>query len=93
MLTEWFDKKEVIIALVSSLVGWGAAWWKGVGKLKGDMAFIKGQLSQLVKIHDKVSTLDQNHAIITRDQQKIRKDVDAAHVGLREIKAVIHTRG
>ncbi len=83
------DKSEILTALISALVGWVVAELFGIGKVKNKLEFIRGQLSLLVKIHDEVSSLKGNQAIITKDQTKIRKDLDAAHSAIR----VLNTKG
>jgi hypothetical protein len=85
-------KNEILTALVGAAIGYIGALFTTLSKLKTDLAFIKGQLSQLVKIHGDVSAVKENQAIISREYQKTRRDVDAAHVAIRDLKAT-HTKG
>ncbi len=89
---EWLDKKELLTALIGATGGYLLSFIAGVSKLKHELAFIKGQLSQLVKIHGDVSEVKENQSLALRDQQKIRKDLDAAHVAIREVRSNI-TKG
>jgi Tfp pilus assembly protein PilN len=76
---------------VAKLAGGAAAGYVlsvffGVNKIRLDLAYLKGQLSQVMQRLGKVDKLEERHAILERDHDKTRRDVDAAHAGLRELR-------
>lgn len=87
-MEELLDKKELLMAVGGAVAGWIVSLVTGLGKVKNDLSFIKGQLSQLIKIHEDVDSLKEKHAILSRDHAKTKKDVDAAHGALRDLKGV-----
>ena len=87
-LTTWLvGNKEVLGGLLGAVAGYVVGLTQNIGKVRTDLAFIKGQLSQVLKMAGDVDKLKERHVILSKDHQKTRKDVDAAHVSLRELRA------
>lgn len=53
-----------------------------------DIAFIKGQLQNLLKIGDALADTNRSIVIMDRNQVTMKKDLDAAHGAIRELKKV-----
>ena len=53
-----------------------------------DIAFIKGQLTGLLKLGDTLADTNRSIVILDRNQVKLKADLDAAHTMLRELKKV-----
>lgn len=79
----------VLGAVAAGVVGYAAAWLTGVGRLRTDLAFLKGQLTYLIRQGEKVDKVKEAHATLSREHAKTRKDVDAAHERLRETRAEV----
>lgn len=79
--------EEMLKVAGAAVVGYVLGVVFGVGKLREELAFIKGQLSQVMQRLGVVDKLKEQHAMLVKEQAKTRKDVDAAHTGIRELKA------
>ena len=53
-----------------------------------DIAYIKGQLSNLLKLSDTLADTNRSIIIMDRNQLTLKKDLDAAHTMLRDLKRV-----
>jgi len=51
-----------------------------------DIAFIKGQLQSLLKLDKTLAETNRSIVILDRNQITLKKDVDAAHNSIRELK-------
>ncbi len=81
----WLEDAGKLV--VTAVVGYVLGVVFGVNKLRVDLAFIKGQLSQVMSQLGRVDKLEERHAIIELDSTKTRKDLDAAHAAIRELRA------
>jgi hypothetical protein len=53
-----------------------------------DVAFIKGQLQNLLKLGDILADTNRSIVIMDRNQITMKKDLDAAHSAIRDLKKV-----
>lgn len=85
-LIDWaLANREVVAAAAGGAGGYVAGLFHNIGKVRTDLAFIKGQLSQVLKMASDVDKLKQRHVILSKDHEKTRKDIDAAHERIRRL--------
>ena len=51
-----------------------------------DIAYIKGQLTNLLKFHDKLSKLHEKVVVLEKDVSKAQGDLNYAHGRIRDIQ-------
>lgn len=66
----------VIVSIGSGLLGALVATVVAHFVAGRDVAYMKGQLSQLMNIHDRVSKVEQGHAILRDAHKNLRDDVN-----------------
>ncbi len=79
--------QELVYGVLGGVGGYIVGLFNNIGNVKNDLAFIKGQLSQILQMAADVDKLKQRHVILYKDHEKTRKDLDAAHERLRRFAA------
>ncbi len=90
MMIDVADLKSVAAGLLAALVGYVTRMFSSEAKIKMDLSFIKGQLSQVLTMVDAVDKLKVDHVILVKDHQKTQLDLDAAHEKIRGIESDVH---
>ena len=85
-LTDWQIKALIAAGsfLGGSLLSLATAYVVSIR----DIAYIKGQLQNLLKLGDRLDDTNRSIVILDRNQVTLKKDMDAAHQRLRELKRV-----
>ncbi len=86
VLTDWMIKALIGVGgfLGGSLLSLSIAYITQ-GK---DLAYIKGQLTSLLKFHSKLSKLYETMVIIEKDVVKLNLDLNQAHAKIRDLQKV-----
>ena len=81
--------REVILAAIAGVVGYVTSTFHHVGKLRSDVAFIKGQLSQIMTMVKDVHRLENRLGQVQNEHQKLKRDVDQAHELIRGVRETL----
>lgn len=76
----------LLSAAGGSLVSLGTAYFI----LAKEIAYIKGQLSHLLKFHERLSKLYERQVNLDRDLSNHKKDIDFAHDKIRSLEKVVN---
>lgn len=77
--------------MAGAVAGYVARMFSTESQIKDDLAFIKGQLHALINSHKDLDDLKVRHAILDKDHEGTKKDLNAAHVKLRDVSSNIRS--
>ena len=83
-LTDWQIKAALTVLgfLGGSLLSLSTAYVI----MAKEIAFIKGQLTYLLKFHEKLSKLYERQVVLDKDMSKIGSDLNQAHAKIRDLQ-------
>lgn len=88
-MIDWLQAHPIFLSLISWFAGLIMALAGNYVKFAGDISFIRGQLSQILKTHDEFTVLVEKHAKLDISIQKLFKDLDGAYSRLKAIEIKI----
>lgn len=84
---EWLETHPVFIGAITFLIG---AILAGIGNyffVSIDIAFIKGQLSEILKSHDSITDVVERYAKIDLAQEQIHNDFDGMELRMKFLES------
>ena len=86
---EWNDLiTKIVIGTVTFLGGSLLSLATTYVLLSKEISYIKGQLTYLLKFHEKLSKLYERQVILDKDITKIGMDLNQAHAKIRDLQKV-----
>lgn len=79
--------REIAIAFLAAGAGYVFSLIAGVGKLKEQLAYIQGQLTQVMRLLGAVDKVKERHIAMGHAIEKLDRDIKAAHDKIRELRA------
>jgi hypothetical protein len=76
---------ELLLAMASGAAGYIARLFTSEGKMRREMSFIKGQLEQLIGMIRSIEDVRVKQAVLEKDLDKARHDINHAHQKIRDI--------
>lgn len=90
---EIFESHGVLIGILTAFLGVISAFLSSYFKFINEFNYIKGQLSQLLEVHEDFKEVVEKHARIELDFNKVSKDVDRAFVRIKMLETDFLKRG
>ncbi len=87
------ESHAVLITITLFILGTIAAFISSYIKFINEFNFIKGQISQLLEIHEGFTELVEKHAKMETDVHKVFKDIDKAFTRIKILENTFLNRG